>query len=304
MKLVNALLILYLLPIASILANNYCATISAGGAQGFVALVTKNNVAYYNLSLSLENFATSCPLQYGLTYHIHSYWSNTSASSTVCGSAATGGHFDPNFACSNASQSYSTSCKNLGRTKPLGYTYNCSTTNYHFGRYSFCEVGDLSGKMGKLNYNSATQKLFSTSFTDFQPPYDANFKLSDQTSLPWSSVVFHCGSTGARLLCAEFSTSTASSSCSTFFSSINGATDDDDGGFHFSSDDTIYTASELNAAVVLSVFISLIFGVIIGIVFISCGYPKWKEWHEKKPSLPPSTTEANKASPMHENNEL
>ncbi len=102
-----------------------------------------NGQALYSYDLNLNNFslASTCPLSSGgLKYHIHSYWTNTSvtssAGSVFCGSTYTGGHYDPNFGCSSSSQESSTSCSSLNRTSAKGYTYTCNTTIYYDGDYS------------------------------------------------------------------------------------------------------------------------------------------------------------------------
>eukprot|EP01035_Chromulina_nebulosa_P020958 gene20958-27162_t len=184
--------------------------------------------AMYSYKLNLTNFAlaSSCSLSSsGLKYHIHSYWTNgsvtSSAGSTYCGSAYTGGHYDPNFACSSSSQEISSGCVNLGRTSSQGYTYSCNTTLYKEGDYSNCEVGDLSGKIG-IMYPQANSLLFSANTTaiDYLPAYIANYKTSIKNAIMWSSIVFHCGANNNRLLCASFS-NTDTAACSSAFSSFS-----------------------------------------------------------------------------------
>lgn len=51
---------------------------------------------------------------------------------------------------------------------------------------------------------------------DYYPPYLANYMTTIKNSIMWSSIVFHCASTDARILCAKLSTSDTSA-CSGAF---------------------------------------------------------------------------------------
>lgn len=93
--------------------SNYCGEISASetaGASGYLSLTIGTGVAYYKPYLDLTQWsllsAQTCDTSQ-LTYHIHSYWTNSTASSShtsYCASTITGGHYDPNLACGPSSQ--------------------------------------------------------------------------------------------------------------------------------------------------------------------------------------------------------
>lgn len=125
----------------------YCGTFraeEAGDASGYFAMKISNGEAKYSFDVDLTSFAltSACPtlLTSGLKYHIHSYWKNTTVSSSAgskyCGSSFTGGHYDPNYACSASSQGASSGCVNLNRTSSRGYSYTCNTTINSAGEYS------------------------------------------------------------------------------------------------------------------------------------------------------------------------
>lgn len=248
------------------LAGEYCGIfnpLTADGATGVVALQVSDGRAEFSFTLDLNDFqpTAACDYTQGLTYHVHSYWTNQSAFSSAngfCGASYTGGHYDPNFACSTSSQNISDACVALGRVSP-DYTYGCSTTAYAAGSYASCELGDLSGKAGRVYPTSESNLVFSlsTPFVDYQPIYDDNYRASTTNSLMWSSIVFHCAATTARLVCADFQvSSSALATCSPQFATFSSSNDDD------SSDD--YTQADLVVAVVVSVVICLFIGVLVG----------------------------------------
>lgn len=248
-------------------AAQYCANILPGytnGASGNVALQISEGSATYGLYLDLTNFTPnpSCNLTQGLNYHIHSYWNNqtsSSASNSFCGATNTGGHYDPNFACSPYSQNYSNACLDLGRQSP-GYTYSCSSTVYSEGKYSACEIGDISGKNGKLMPKHGTLVFeLSTPFVDYQPPYEVNYNAVDTNSLQWTSVVFHCPATNGRLVCAKFSTADLTP-CDSTFSTFSTNDDNND------NNDDKYSKHQLDMAVVASVLVCFFVGLILGAI--------------------------------------
>lgn len=188
----------------------------AMGAEGYLqATFTPGNVAYsYQLDLTQFDFDTAigpngvntCSLENGLAWHIHTNWTNPMQYSAAgpAGCTSTGGHYDPNFACSSKSQSASTDCVALNRVAP-DYVYECSPTAYSQMHYSYCETGDLSGKFGKAMETKPGSLLFKHTdpFTDVQPVYGINYMSADDLSNQWASVVFHCGdAAGTRLVCA------------------------------------------------------------------------------------------------------
>jgi hypothetical protein len=262
------LFVSFFLPISG---SKYCASIdstTASGASGYFSIQFSPGLANYSYLLDLTHFdAGTCDLSLGLTYHIHSYWTNTSVSSSAnsfCGTGSTyaGGHFDPNLACGPNSQDASGLCVNLGRTSTSvpAYTYSCSPSNYQSGRYAYCELGDLSNKFGRAYSDSGT-RLFqqSTPLMDFQPPYEANYKQGDALSYQWQSVVFHCGATNSRLVCAEFLVLGEGEECG---ASSKSKSDDESGG-QWSSGEWNSLAKLLVGLTVGLVVVGSIVGVLV-----------------------------------------
>ena len=140
-------------------------SIDTGGVSGvFQYYVNKYGQGEYSWDLTMDsNFEFSaaavtagCSMSNvktnGLKYHIHTYWTNTTASSNQCGTATTGteNHYDPYLACSASSQYINSLCVNTSRTAAKGYTYGCNPTVYANGSYALCEVGDISSKFGNM----------------------------------------------------------------------------------------------------------------------------------------------------------
>lgn len=255
--------------LSSAAGEQFCAEIQpqeADGASGYVALEILDGVATYSFDLNMNNFknSTPCNLDDGLKFHIHSYWNtntNLSAANSFCGSGYTGGHYDPNFACSTSSQSYSTQCTTLGRIPPV-YTYSCNTTNYAKSKYSFCEIGDISGKHGTVFPASSTNLQYSLSnFLDYLPPYTYNYLRQDATSLMWASFVFHCAQNSNRLTCAKFST-TNLAPCASAFASMPSAVSSSGG-----SSGGSYSSSDIAISVIVPAVVLFAVGLALGCVF-------------------------------------
>lgn len=192
----------------STIAYQYCATFdssSSEGATGYFLLSIENGTSSHSFFLALNEFSTTCDLNQGLAYHIHTNWLNTttmSSSNAYCAKALTGNHYDPNLACGPNSEDSNDLCADLGRTSSSGYHYSCSASNYSMGKYSYCEVGDLSGKFGRVYMTEIGSDTFQVNgITDYQPPYVANYMMSDYVAHQWASIVFHCGEDGSRLVC-------------------------------------------------------------------------------------------------------
>ena len=191
----------------------YCAKFPGenDSVLGYFTMKVNHGVASYSFSLDLSSFSdsTTCDLTNGLYYHLHTSWNtddgrNSGLGSTDCGSTVTGGHYDPNLACSASSEEASGLCTTLSRTSTLGYTYNCSTSVYNAGIYGQCEVGDLSGKFG-IVYPTSNYRFVQpfAAHTDYQPPYIYNYLKNDNVAKMFSSIVFHCvDSSKTRLVCA------------------------------------------------------------------------------------------------------
>jgi hypothetical protein len=252
---------------ASATSQKYCATITseeAAGASGYVALQVEEGVATYSFNLDLNDFTptTSCDYSLGLSYHIHSYWhnnNNASAANSYCLASYTGGHYDPNLACSVYSQSSSTLCKDLNRYYPH-YNYSCNSTNYAAGEYSKCEIGDISGKNGIVYPTSSTNLKFTISdFMDYLPPYNFNYNRTDLNSLPWTSFIFHCAQNNDRLVCGKLST-TDLSACSAYYPECSSSSSNRKGKFS--------VGAVAAAAIVPSVVLFAV-GIIIGYYVLS-----------------------------------
>ena len=201
-------------PIFGLNSNYYCAVFDASlanGANGWFAITLTNaGTAIYQWSIDLSNLKDqSCDLNKGLYYHLHTSWKLSSINSAqgggACGGGNTGGHYDPNFACSGVTPQ----CTMLNRTSPK-YIYSCNHTSYSNGAYGSCELGDLSGKLGLAKQTGlfANGKFAQYSpLVDVTPPYASHFMQATTNSFPimstFASVVFHCGVDKSRFLCAK-----------------------------------------------------------------------------------------------------
>ena len=185
---------------------------SASGASGIFQMeYAANSRATYSYNLDLTDFtgfAATCNPSNGLSYHAHSYWTNTTSDSganAFCGAPYTGGHYDPSLACSTASEDIKGNCVSLGRTADMGYVYSsqCNSVNYAAGNQALCEVGDFSGKFGALKPTASGGLVFGGFVRDEVAPFTGNFKAADAVAKPWSSIVFHCKDDASRILCAN-----------------------------------------------------------------------------------------------------
>ena len=159
----------------------------------------------YEVEFDLNDFTSfdQCDLTAGLGYHIHSTWTGgdvagvSSAVAGACGGQSTKGHYDPFLACGKATSSVD-ECALLGRTAA---TYAC---DYSTNKAS-CEVGDLSGKYGKIMPKSSTDLKFKFKGEDALGPLDENYAVVESgLTKTWESVVFHCAAGGSRQFCAKF----------------------------------------------------------------------------------------------------
>lgn len=156
-----------------------------------------------------------------LNWHVHEYAGDgiravgADGNAPGCGGDVTGGHFDPTFACGSASQNAGNGvCELLRSTDqtPAGNgvvlgPYSCSTTDQ-----SCCEIGDQSGKLGKLTATvpSASRRLKKGKSSKSNSPPSNKQKFNDNwitpiTNLENRSLVLHCcndDGCGARLACA------------------------------------------------------------------------------------------------------
>ena len=137
------------------------------GVIGFVSFSQQSpaNPTEIKVSLSgLDQYPSET-----FPWHIHNY-PFTTQKRDPCSAASVGGHFNP-FMANSSAQNYSAMCSN---------------------NRSFCQVGDLSGKLGRLNASSSV----TVSFTD------DNLPLYGVHSIVGRSVVIH-RSNGDRWVCAN-----------------------------------------------------------------------------------------------------
>lgn len=183
------------------------ATFSVAGATGSITAVYPDTAnpshATISVDLNLQSFQpiklpTGCT--FGPTsefaWHLHENWNNTETSSIdKCGFDQTGNHIDPTFACGPASQFInSTVCQS--RTSP----YSCSPDVAATG----CELGDFSGKFGKLKANGGR---IQATFTDQNFPSLSTFNQPFQTAknTGWNFILhLSCPNNQfPRVLCAQ-----------------------------------------------------------------------------------------------------
>ena len=103
---------------------------------------------------------------------------------TECDGGATGGHYDPTYACRPASDFAGAVCGALAnkhpRKGPPPYSYSDECT---LETPSACELGDISGKAGQVN------------------PYITDKQEFENKNLEALSTGFQCGS--PRVACAN-----------------------------------------------------------------------------------------------------
>jgi hypothetical protein len=138
----------------------------------------------------VKDYETESSIE-SLYYHLHTEW-NDSGEQT-CGGTDTYGHYDPSKKCGPAS-----SWRNVPGVCVDEIVYSCDDSSEE-AMASSCEVGDLSGKMGKL-YN--VRNRFLATVVDPVPPIRDDFGRSTDGS-KYASIVFHDGTSGARLFCAK-----------------------------------------------------------------------------------------------------
>lgn len=209
-------------------SRKFCAVLtpaSSSGASGYFGMVIDSVTGQATYGYNIDFSAFTPPvgdvvLTGGLPWHIHSYWNDATSSSgniDTCGATNTGGHYDPDLACGPASQSSKTLCGDLKRTATSDpvYTYSCAAAAFQAGSFGLCEIGDLSGKFGKIAYpppNNVATLTGSSIYIDPTAPYVQDFKVARagvtpgpgaDVTLPWNSIVWHATS-GERILCAQF----------------------------------------------------------------------------------------------------
>merc|ERR1712166_165924 len=133
-----------------------------------------------------------------------------------CSPGVAGGHYDPTFACGKASQNNANGiCAILRATDqaPAGNglvqgAYACNNTEISLGLYSQsqCEIGDQSGKMGKIigvNTGGGARRRRRRATTQ---KFNDRWMEPIEDNLEGRSLVLHCCSAagcGDRLACAN-----------------------------------------------------------------------------------------------------
>ena len=128
------------------------------------------------------------------------------------------------------------------------------------GHYDYCEVGDTSGKFGRLFSEDPDAMLFvANNVIDPSPALTAAYGTPGLLSNQWVSVVVHCGS--SRIVCAKFLPLESSASCGAYSSS----SDDDN------EDSSFTDLTEAEGAVLWSciVVVVALLGVFVGYKCIS-----------------------------------
>jgi hypothetical protein len=84
---------------------------------------------------------------------------------------------------------------------PNRAAYACSPTIFNAQPYK-CEVGDLSGKFGRISFSDGTLRTQNKYMEDVLPPMDADFQENAGNADKWSSFIIHCDA--PRVVCAKF----------------------------------------------------------------------------------------------------
>jgi hypothetical protein len=162
--------------------------------------------AIWRVNIEEVDYAALCPDDdqnvESLGWHIHERWNFPAAggptSSTTCGPDETGGHYDPGFACGGASQHQCAEgggcpCEQLGFLGVNDFQRTCDLQDDAFS----CEVGDLSGKLGRIE--ARTGIGFRRIYEDAWVNNVENWVAPNLDG----SIVFHCGTSGTRCACAQ-----------------------------------------------------------------------------------------------------
>jgi hypothetical protein len=129
-----------------------------------------------------------------IAYHIHAHWGYLDWSMAFgdgCGFDSTENHVDPGKACGAASNNEF--CDSTLYPGCDFGTYDCTSTSYGNDPFA-CEVGDLSGKFGKLVVGD-DMTASATGLMDAYLDYESVLGLmgyDDEDQAATSSVVFHC----------------------------------------------------------------------------------------------------------------
>ncbi len=74
------------LAVANASTHSYTSSLSINGAMGYMRVqFDALSNAIYTVDLDMTDFKTTCDMTQGLTYHIHSFWTDASSNSaTTC----------------------------------------------------------------------------------------------------------------------------------------------------------------------------------------------------------------------------
>ena len=138
------------------------------------------------------------------TWHLHAKWTHAHDSGFLdaCGPDHTGGHVDPTFACGGASQ-YKNDPVCTAQKEETDFAYTCNP-NAYAANPAQCEMGDFSGKFGRLKASTNKQIDF-TAKDYFMAPRSTYNKPTYQAPVVKWSVVFHlvCPNSTPRIFCAK-----------------------------------------------------------------------------------------------------
>jgi len=180
------------------------------------------NIARWEVEFTEFN-AELCPSG-ELNWHVHEYAGNgiravgAEGNAPGCDGDVAGGHYDPTFACGGASQNNGNGVCAVLRAMPQfpldegnGFVlgpYECSNEDQ-----SGCEIGDQSGKLGKLTATVPTgRRMKSNKASKSSKSDDSDNKqkfldtwINPISNIEGRSLVLHCcgaDGCGPRLACA------------------------------------------------------------------------------------------------------
>jgi hypothetical protein len=178
-----------------------------GGITGFFNVkYDDSNVlrADYSFSVDLSKYTGTCDLSQGLGYHLHAEWIGANVTATGAGCTMAENHYDPYLACGANSQGRFAGDTTCTSARGASYVYNCTPDLYKAGYLSNCEIGDLSGKYGKVFAKPGTKIFARADRNDPVPPLTVDFDKKNTVGTKWNSIVFHCAVPNtSRIVCAK-----------------------------------------------------------------------------------------------------
>lgn len=188
----------------------------AGGAKGVIKAVYNDvtNPMFARVSVKLDlsrldvqaikqKYPRCKYPQKEFAWHIHSKWNNNASSGFLddCSAAQTGGHYDPTFACGPASQYANDQMCTLQQSDM--HSYQCSADTFP-DRAINCEMGDFSGKFGKLQMDSVEKIKMIRQDVFFPPKALFNQPRYNAPDIKWNFILhLSCPEhENPRVLCA------------------------------------------------------------------------------------------------------